>query len=146
MATSRGKIHDCFKDRLDELAATADRTADAIRQTKQMAWDRPGDWAGDHLDIADLTNAFDRSAIDGNYEECIASGSDPGTIGDVVSIKLQADYIAIQERAYRARHLTPIRALGMAAARRKGHGHDKGVFKGGVVQYAQDAIKAGQSS
>ncbi len=91
-----------------------------------------------------MDQAFDREAINQNFAELFAASDNAGTIGDATSLKLQGDYVAVVERAYRARVATPLRCMAHAAARRAGHGHAAGVFTGGVLQYAQDAIKAGQ--
>jgi hypothetical protein len=60
-----------------------------------------------------------------------------------VSVKTQADHVALQERALRTRYATTVRCIAHAAARWHGHGHAQGVFRDGVMRYAQDTIKAG---
>jgi hypothetical protein len=140
----KGQIHDVFRDTLADLAERADAQAEAARGHGLRPWNRP-DAAPDPLDIPRTTTIFDRRMIDANYQELLGSGEDPGTCGDVISIKTQSDVVAAAERGYRARHATPIRCLIHAMGRRKGHGHEQGVFLGGVLKHAQDALKAGQS-
>lgn len=144
--TSQGRMHDVFKATLNELAAQAAAQAAAERGTGPRPWNRPdAGWGGDPLDVPGATGAYDRQEVGANYGALIADGSNPGTIGDVISVKAQGDYVAVQERGFRARHCTPIRLAAMAAARRQGHGHPRGVLLGGVYKFAQDALKAGQS-
>jgi len=49
------------------------------------------------------------------------------------------------ERAFRARHHTYVRDLVLMAGRRQGQGDPSGVFLDGVIRYAQDNIRDGQS-
>lgn len=142
-AKSRGRVHAIFQDRVEELAEQATTIADATRQTEQRVWQYPDELETGPLDIPGITEAFDRTEIATNYEEAVSDGASPGTVGDVISLKNQGDYVAVMERAFRARHATPVRNLAHAAARRKGQGHEKGIFKGGVLVHAQDTLKAG---
>jgi hypothetical protein len=144
MATTKGQVHDVFAYRVEDLADGAERNALAFRGQAQRGWDRPGgEWSGDPLDLAGLVAPYDRSDVDQNYAELIADGDDPGTAGDVVSVKTQGDYVALQERGLRARYASAIRCVGHMAARKRGHGDPKGIFRGGIVRYAQDCIIAG---
>jgi hypothetical protein len=140
---SKGKIHDVFRTNINDIAKQAGKQHDTIRGKGDRPWNRP-EKAPDPLDIAGITEAYDRKEVDANYGELIKSGADAGTCGDVVSVKTQGDYIAIMERGFRARHATPIRCIGHAMARRAGHSKDAGVFHGGVLRHVQDALKAGQ--
>jgi hypothetical protein len=140
---SKGDIHDIFFDNIQEITGQAGDQADMVRGKGTRPWNRPGN-VSDPLDIEGITQGYDRSAIDTNYAELIASGDDPGTCGDAISLKTQGDYIAEMERGFRARHATPVRCIGHAMARRKGHSQDTGVFRGGVLQHVQDALQAGQ--
>lgn len=141
---SKGQVHDVFNGTINDLQSQAAAQAKAARGTGLRPWNVPKG-SPDVLDVPGTTTPFDRSKLDQNFATFIADGQDPGTIGDVISVKVQGDYVAMAERAYRARHCTPVRLLGFMAARRAGHGNDRGVFKGGVGKYAQDALKAGQS-
>ena len=143
VCSSKAQMHPVFVTRVVEIAEQAQKVAEAQQQTGGYEWMLP-DGLGDPTQHAQVTEKFDRMSIGENYQKCIASGQDPGTIGDVVSLKMQGDYIAAMERGFRVRWASPIRCLAHAMARRKGHGHDKGIFKDGVIGFAQDAIKAGQ--
>jgi hypothetical protein len=141
---SKGQIHDVFQDNVHALAAQAARQAAAGRGPGVRPWNHP-EGAGSTLDIPGMTRVFDRDAIDGDYQELLGSGEDPGSCAAVISVKTQADLVASMERAYRARHATPVRCLAHALGRRMGHSSTQGVFLGGILQHAQDALKAGQS-
>jgi hypothetical protein len=140
---TRGQVHTIFARRLDELAAQADAKADAARGRGRRAWGGPDDWSGGPCDIPGLVAPYDRSEIDQNYADLLSSGDSPGTVGDVVAVKTQADYLALQERGIRTRYASSIRCIGHASARWRGHGSRKGVFHDGLVRYVQDCIKAG---
>ena len=142
-AVSKGRIHDVFTTVITDLAAQATAQAAALRGTGLSDWNRPTG-VTDPLDVPGTTAGFDRAAINTNYGQVIGSAA-AGTIGDVVALKVQVDYVAVVERAFRARHCTPVRLLGFAAARRRGHGNGAGVLVAGVLGFAQDALKAGQS-
>lgn len=140
---SKGKIHDIFQNNLEDLTEQAGQQADAIRAASTRPWNRPRDLT-DPLDIAGITDSFDRGEIDNNFGELIQDPEDPGTCGDVISVKTQGDYVAEMERGFRARHATPVRCIAHAMARRKGHSRPNGIFLGGVLVHVQNALKAGQ--
>jgi hypothetical protein len=143
--SGKGQVHDVFNTTVGELTAQAKAQAKAARGSGLRPWNRPAA-APATLDVPGTTAGFDRTAIDANYNRCIADAANPGTVGDVISLKTQGDYVAAMERAYRARHCTPARLIGFMAARRAGHGDPAGVFQGGALRFATDALKAGQTS
>jgi hypothetical protein len=140
---SQAQVDPTFNATVGGLADQAEAQAQAARGQGLRPWNAP-DNAGSPLDVPGTTAAFDRAAIDAAYGRAIGDAASPGTVGDCVALKVQSDYVAMMERAYRARHCTPVRLLAMAAARRAGHGQDGGVFRGGVLRYAADALKAGE--
>lgn len=150
---SKGKIDDVFTNNLKDLTTQDGQQGKASRGYGPRKWNIPETsvqskhkdaGALDLLDIAGITAGFDRENIDTNYAELIQDGTDPGTCGDVISVKTQGDYIAIMERAFRARHATPVRCIAHAMGRRFGHSYDAGVFLGGVLKHVQDALQSGQ--
>lgn len=144
---SKARIHAHFQELVQALATQAAALAKAAQGDGQRQWQTPPQhgWSGDVFDIPGMDQAFDRSEINSNFAEVCDSADAPGTVGDVASLKLQADYTAMVERAYRARVASPARCLAHAAARRAGHGHAAGIFTGGVLRYAQDLLRAGQT-
>jgi hypothetical protein len=139
MAHSSGKLHDVFVQNVETLA----NDAAIVGAGFARVWQIP-EAITDTTDVTTITAGFDRTEIDTNYAEVHANPSDPGTVGDVVALKVQSDFVAIDERAFRAAHASPVRCLAHAAARRRGHGNNRGVFLGGVMRYVQDALTAGK--
>lgn len=142
--TSKGRLHDAFVKSLDRRAEQAAAQAAAARGSGLRPWNVP-EGGGDPLVVSAVPPGFDRTQIEANFAEVIADATAPGTVGDAISLKVQSDAVAIMERGYRARHCTPVRLLGFSAARRRGHGSTSGVFQGGILGYAQNALKAGQT-
>lgn len=97
-------------------------------------------WNGNVLDINAIGAAFDREEVGIAYGETIVSAD--GATGEAASCTLQSDYMAVMERAFRARHASPIRSKAHAAARRLGHGDAVGCIQR-VTGYAQDLLTAG---
>jgi len=141
---SLGKIHDVFSDRLDELVLQANEQATVAGSTGRP-WQVPTELETSLFNIPVMHEpAFNRDEINTNFEDCTKSADNPGTIGDVSSLMTQCDYVAMEERAFRTRHMSSIRAMAHANARRTGHGQARGVF-GGVKKFAEDLIHAGGS-
>lgn len=140
---SRGQVHDVFKNRLRELAEKGLKAAKAMRCQDQREWYIPATLgANDLLQVAELHKpSYDRTPINTNYLECFQSPKAMGTVGDVVSLKLQIDYVAMEERAFRFRHASVCRNLAHAMSRRRAHG-DGPAFPY-IEQQAGDAIQAG---
>lgn len=143
---SKGQVHDAFTEMILRLQAEGLRIGEALELTQQRIWQN--DDEVEPFNIPDMGDPYDRSAINSNYVECVNDANEPGTVGDVVSVKTQGDILATMERGYRARHATSVRCLAHAAARRKGHGHGQGIFSeaSGPLKYVTAALKAGQES
>ena len=101
----------------------------------------PNGWEGEIFDIAGVSSAFDRSEVAALYQTALMTVLGAG--GDAMALKLQSDYLAVQERAWRLRHLSPIRAVMHAGARRIGHSTGQvGAFDR-VTQYIADLLISG---
>lgn len=127
-------------------------------------------WQGDLFDFTTMADAFSRADLEKDYVDVIANAilDDPdseeppaddvppeelleeakrGTMAQLAAIKTQAAWLSQRERAFRARHATPIMAECFAAARRKGHGLDdensSGVF-GVVLNYTSQILNYGK--
>lgn len=147
MPQSLGQMQPIFVKTVTELAADSKTCGQASQGTGTPVWELPplNGWSGDPLDIPGTVKAFDRSDANNNYAQLLADGSNPGTTGDAIALKTQIDYVGCMERAFRARHATPVRCLAHNSARRVGHGHPAGVLMQ-VINYAQSVLAAGQSS
>jgi hypothetical protein len=163
MATSLDPL---FVDSLNKLAADSAEVYIQHNTGVGGVWSTPPvntSWTGDLFDYDTLAFAFDRSSIESEYVKAIESAKDPaildegladpeenplrGTTADLAANKMQAGILSQRERAFRARHATPIMAACHAASRRKGHGHNDGeavgIF-GLIVNHVSDMINHGK--
>lgn len=141
--TQKGKVHQVFKNRLTNLQDNAGKNYKGHKFEEQRVWDIPDDLDVPHLfKIEDLhKDSFKRDEINSNYVECMADGKDPGTNGDTVSLTMQCDYNAAEERAFRFRHASPIRCIAHAAARVRGR--DVGPTFSRIEEDAANSLAAG---
>jgi hypothetical protein len=138
-----GRIHDVFATTVGDLQSQAAAQAKAAHKAGDRKWQKP-EAVKSVLDIQGIGKGFDREAANANFGKIISGTKAGGTTGDAISVKTQVDYVAVVERAFRARHCTPVRCLALAIGRRDGHGKPNGIFGGGVQKYAQDVLKSGQ--
>lgn len=123
--------------RMDEAAAISA----SVTGPGQRVWQYPGTVAPS--DVPRLGSSFDRTQIDEAYVATLSDASNPGTSADAMALKLQADRLAAEERAFRLRHCSPVRASVHAAARRSGHSSPAGVFGGCLQRYLEDIVREG---
>lgn len=122
--STKARIHAVFHKRLEDLKLQAKKAHNALQGKHQRIWQIPGDYNGNLLEIPNLHKpAFEREPINANYETATASPQSAGTNGDVIALKLQIDYNACEERAFRARHTSLCRAMCLGHGRRIGQGH-----------------------
>ena len=145
--TKKADVLPPFNTRLKELKQQAEKQAEEFKGTGSRAWNIPEDLTATHLfkDISllhgDEDTGFDRTKINKKYEECFQNAQDPGTTGDVIGLKLQMDYLAAAERAFRFRHASVPRLLTHAMCRRWFQA--KGPTFSFIEQAVSNVIKAG---
>ncbi len=146
MSTSVAAIRSRFRAQLTALQTGAKAAYAAALMQAPRRWFNPdpGAWSGDLSDLPGMSAAFDRSDNSTDYQAAIKDGQNPGVVGDLMASQLQGDYLAVLERAYRARHHSSVRCLMHAAARYNGHADPKGLFQQGVLGYLANIIKAAQ--
>jgi hypothetical protein len=100
--------------------------------TNQRRWQmpEPGAWNKNLFDITGLTEAYDRGPLNRVYMRAFTKGPQTGyldkgpegegRVSDCMAMKIQIDYLAIQERAFRLRHSSSVRCSMHAAVRRRG--------------------------
>ena len=138
------ELQQTFVDLIKQLRELSTARADGLKGDGAVEWMLPKDWTGDPTNVPELHKPiFDRDKINQAYEDSHASG-DSGSVGDAMAAKLQLGFLAAAERAFRARHASPVRERLHAAARLKGHGHEQGVF-GALQSVVQDYAKHGKS-
>ncbi len=142
-ATSHAEIRDRLREQLLALAASAENAGAAAALSEPRRWTQLelGDWDGDLTNISEIPQAFDREEIAQDYKDAIKDSTSPGTVGDLMISQLQGDYLAIQQRAFLARHAGHVRNLMHAAGRRRGHGHAAGVIRKGLLGYLEELLK-----
>ncbi len=143
--TTKGSVHPELVAVLDQLAADAGELARSALAPGARVWQVPPSRSQPVgvLDIAGIGSLFDRSAIGQNYADTLSDADAPGTTGDTQSLRLQNERLAMEERAYRLRHCSPIRSAVHAAARRAGHADPAGVFGAASRGHLENLIRGG---
>ena len=120
----KAEVHEVFANRLTELRDAAAKAVNSFQGKDHRVWNVPTGLSTALLDIANLhLPAFDRTPINEQYVELTAKTETAGTTGDIISLKLQVDYNAAEERAFRTRHMTMSRAFCMGHGRRYGQAY-----------------------
>jgi hypothetical protein len=139
--TTKGQVDPSFTARVNDLETKANKMATQFKtQNDYRNWHMP-DTTGDPLDVPSLHNpAWDRNSINQLY--CVdilaGPGRKGGTVGDLIAMKWQADFMAAEERAFRTRHASLIRCATIAHGRLNGHGTaGKSIFS-----FLKDAVQA----
>lgn len=148
--TSKGKIDPVFEKRITALEESAYSTADSFKKsyTTYRKWAIPEGvsnlW---HVPSMHMPT-WDRNGINQLYSAEILNG-DPktgGTCADLVAMKIQNDFLAAEERAFRLRHASYTRCAAMAHGRFDGHGKkDESLFTF-IKTSIEEIIKAGGGS
>lgn len=129
-----------FSARIDALEQKARNFADHFRHhNTYREWHVPADFV-DPLDVPALhVPAWDRNDINQKYSEEIVGKRDDasGSDGDARAMKIQADYLAVEERAFRTRHASMIRCAAFLHGRLDGHGKQKL----SLFSYLRDSLK-----
>ena len=97
-------------------------------------------WDGDPTKIEDLKKPFVRDTVNAAATDAYTGG---GSIGTASGSSLQISYLGMLERAFRARHMTPVRAFIHSAGRRHAHGDTEGLLTGVTLNYIQDMLDSG---
>jgi hypothetical protein len=89
--------------------------------------------------------AWNRDEINRVYSQQVLGGmgENSGTTGDLMAMKWQADFMAMEERAFRFRHASMVRCATMAHGRMKGHGLDSGSVFTKIEESVKSFIDAG---
>jgi hypothetical protein len=130
--TSKGVVDGKFKARIKELELKARNAADQFKQhDTYREWHMP-DSIQDVLDVPNLHEPdWNRDNINRIYSEEVLKGPGKkgGTVGDLIAMKWQADFMTTEERAFRTRHASFVRCAALLHGRVDGHGQvDKSIF------------------
>ena len=146
--TPKGVVDGKFSARIADLERYARMAADQYKNNDTYRpWAKPpGYESRDMSDIPGLHYpAWDRDNINQTYSEALLgqAGSGSGTSGDLMAMKWQADFMAVEERAFRTRHASRARCLAHMHGRLDGHGKEgKGIFSF-IKEAVQNVIDAG---
>lgn len=148
--SSKGKVDGKFQKRIDDLEQKAEKAKTMFRDhgTYREWWTPDG--VKDPLDVPSLHNPnWDRNSINQLYSDTILKGhsKSSGTVGDLIAMKWQADFMAVEERAFRTRHASLVRCAALAHGRLDGHSQkQKSVFsflKDSVQHAIDEGAKTG---
>jgi hypothetical protein len=148
----KSKLIDSFKQRIADLENKAREQSDYFRRHgTTRPWHTPDAMADrDLLDVPALHEpAWNRDDANRIYAQDVLAATaenKAGTQGDIIALKRQIDFMAAEERAWRARHASFARCAAHAHGRLDGHGApNAGVFSR-VQTAADNARLRGQSS
>lgn len=144
--SSKGTVDGKFVKRIQDLEKKAEKAKEMFRDHgNYREWWTP-DGVKDPLDVPSLHNPnWDRNSINQLYSDSIlkGKGKSAGTVGDLIAMKYQADFMAVEERAFRTRHASMIRCAALAHGRIEGHSKSgKSVFSF-LKDTVEHAIKEG---
>ena len=138
---TKGKVDGKFSARITDLQEKAKKFAESFRGLDDWRpWHTPKD-VGDPLDVPSLHNpTWERNAINRLYSETILGGPGQkgGTCGDLIAMKWQADFMAVEERAFRTRHASYVRCASLAHGRWDGHGKPEV----GIFDFMKNAVQS----
>lgn len=122
----KAKLDSKFDERITELEETARGQADNFRrQNTPRPPHTPKDLKEANLwDVPGMHEpTWNRNKINETYAELVANGgAESGTAGGLAQMKIQCDFLAAEERAFRLRHASMVRAACVAHGRLDGHG------------------------
>jgi hypothetical protein len=127
-----------FVARQADLQSQAAAMAAASLAATSRGWQLPSSMVTGLFAIASLGSGYNRSKLNEAYQ----NGFVNGTTGDIMAVRMQMDYLSMQERALRARHSSSIRNKLHAAGRRAHQGEATGMLAR-VTRCVQDTIAAG---
>lgn len=142
-----GTVSDNFYDVIDRMTNDLQEAGDAPEEITQRPWMTPdlNGYDGDPLNIGGMAAAFDTTDLNNAYATATQQAGAPGRVVDRMVAKIQVDYLAAMERAYRARHATIVRCQMHAAGRRQGQGGEHGVLRT-VRSYINELVTQGGAS
>jgi hypothetical protein len=148
--TKKGVVDGQFIKRVSDLEKKADKAKTHFRDHGgYREWWTP-DGVVDPLDVPSLHEPnWQRNNINQIYSDSILTNSDQaaGTTGDLFAMKWQADFMAVEERAFRTRHASFVRCASLAHGRLDGHSIPvKGVFghlKSTIDKALEEGAKTG---
>ena len=148
-STQKSGMDPKLEDLIEEITTQAKDEAEERKQNKQVKWTMPpkSDWDGDLFKWKEMYKPFDSKKSNEDLKKTVKDAKDPGNGGDLVNTATQIEYLAMAERAFRARHtMTFVRGIAHSTARRYGFSQEGGPFKLSVKKYLEDIQKMSAGS
>ena len=148
-SSQKSTISDKITELIDEITEQSKKEAEDRKLNKQVKWMMPpkGDWDGDMFKWNKMDKPFDSDKPNEDLKKVVKDPEDPGNAGDLINTMTQIEYLAMAERAFRARHtMTFPRGIAHATARQKGFSTEGGPFKLTVKKYLEDIQKMSAGS
>ena len=148
-ASMKSNIDPLFSKQVQELTKKAKKQKER-RKGEQAEWMMPnkGDWNGDLFKWQEMETMFGKPSrghgekLADMAEEVLRDGESPGMAGDIIAISMQADYLAMMERAFRSRHtMRRPRAWAHAAGVHDGQGKAQGPLKQNANEFISGILK-----
>lgn len=130
-----------FQKLLGAVESQSASIADGLKGSGSRVWMTPPELTASPLKPDAIAEGFSRKTADEAYQQAL---SDSEKMGQAMAAKIELDYVANMERAYRMRQLRPPRAMAHAAARRAGHGTPGGTHSGVVLKFVTDIARLGK--
>ena len=143
-SSQKSSIAPILNELMDELVEQASKESDDRKQNKQCKWVMPPkkDWSGNLFKWKELDKPFDSEKPNKELVDAIKDPENPGNAGDLINTNTQIEYLAMMERAFRARHtMTFPRGVAHCCARRNGQSKEGGPLKRSVLKYLEDLQK-----
>lgn len=148
--TNKAKLTAVFEKRINELEASARSQAQQFRYFNvYRKWHTPNELSNANLyDTPGMSSpTWDRNEINQIYSNdvLLGPGKDGGTTSGTTAMKLQCDFLAAEERAWRLRHINLVRAACLAHGRIYGHGSRGPSIFSTLKNMIEEYIQAGAS-
>lgn len=119
----------------------------SVQGSSQRVWQVPTPQTVSPLAVNELhMPAFDRTALNDDYNALVAGKSTENSNGAVLALRLQLAAVAAEERAYRHRHMSVARAICTAHGRCYGQGEGSLFGPTGIEGDVATYMRAGSSS
>lgn len=141
---SLAQVDPNFEKQVRQLRSTLAAEAQSRLQGRDAVNYTPvlNDWSGDLTDLEGMASAFSREELNQTYEQMLDDPEKGGVVGDAIAIAFQVDWLALLERAYRARHtMNRCRSVAHATARRQGQGLEDGVLSHAYLEYLRGVLR-----
>ena len=124
-----------FREQAEKLRVHSEKEDLSIRNQSPPEWYRPDPLTTNLFDIPAMSEPYSREEQAEQFADVVKDPDKPGTTGDLSMVALQGDFVATMERAFRDRHMSPVRRKLHASGHRMGHSAETGVIQLGLVGF-----------